>query len=176
MLFGRVGGREQSLMDQIFRKARARGDSVNRVPAGLFERHNVRVRRRRQNTFAGFNLPVAGVDNAHRCRYRTFHSRHQIDPLANAGVLLKETRVDQIHTAGIGNIVIDHDHFTMLTQVHTAQKDAHQVDLQGFDDFNAGITHHGGPGTTENATLPAESSISRQCTPRLAAAINDSAT
>ena len=47
MLFGRVGGSEQSLMDQIFRKARARGDSVNRVPAGLFERHNVRVRRRR---------------------------------------------------------------------------------------------------------------------------------
>ena len=47
MLFGRVGGSQQSLMDQIFRKTRTRGDSVNCVPAGLFERHNVRVRRRR---------------------------------------------------------------------------------------------------------------------------------
>ncbi|SSM10755.1 Uncharacterised protein [Klebsiella pneumoniae] len=84
MLFRRIGGGEESLMNQIFRKARSGGDRVNSMSAGLFERHDIDVRRRRQNALAGLYFPVAGVDDAHRGRHRAFHSRHQINPLSDS--------------------------------------------------------------------------------------------
>ncbi len=62
---------------------------------------------------------------------------------------LKVARIDHIHAAGVGDIVIDHHHFTMLTQVHPAQEYAHQVNLKSFDDFNTGVTHHRRPWAAE---------------------------
>ena len=149
MLFRRVGGGEQRLMDQIFRKARPGGDRVDGMPTGLFKRHDIDVRRRWQNTLSGLDLPVTGVDDAHRGRNRAFHARHQVNPLPDPRVLLKVAGIDQIHAAGVGDIVIDHYHFTMLAQVHPAQKHTHQIDLESLDHFNAGVTHHRRPWATE---------------------------
>ena len=136
-------------MDQIFRKARAGGDRVDGMPAGLFERHDIDVRWWRQNALSGFDFPVAGVDDAHRGRHRAFHPRHQVNPLADPRVLLKVARIDHIHAAGIGNIVIDHHHLAMLTQIHPAQEHTHQVNFEGLDDFNTGVTHHRRPWAAE---------------------------
>ena len=55
--------------------------------------------------------------------------RSQRDPLAHAGILFKEARVDHIHAAGIGNVVVDQHHFAVLTQIHPAQEHTHQIDL-----------------------------------------------
>ena len=85
------------------------------MPVSFFKGHNVDVRRRGQNSLAGFNFPVAGVDDPHCRGYRAFHSRHQIDPLADAGILFEVARINHIHAAGVGDIVVNHHHFTVLT-------------------------------------------------------------
>ena len=122
---------------------------MNSVTAGLFKRHNIAVRRWRQDAFAGLYLPVAGVDDAHRGGNRPLHARHQIHPLTHARVLFKKARVNHVHAAGVGNIVIDHDHFTVLTKVHPAQKHAQEVNLQRLNHLDTGIVHHPCPGTAE---------------------------
>ncbi len=122
---------------------------MNSMAAGLFKRHDVVIRRRRKNTLAGLNLPVARVDHAHRGGDRTLHTCHQINPLANARVLLEKARVHQVHAAGVGDVVINHHHLAVLTQIHAAQEDTHQVHLQRFHYLYARIAHHRDPRTAE---------------------------
>ncbi len=136
-------------MDHILREARPGGDDLYRMAALAFKRHYVAVGRRRQNTLAGLNLPVAAVDDAHGGGDRAFHTRHQVDPLANARVLLEIARIHQVHAAGVGDIVVNQDHFAVLAQIHTAQKHAQQADLQRLHHVNAGIAHHADPGAAE---------------------------
>ena len=93
---------------------------MNGVTAGLLKRHNIDIWWRRQNTFPGFNLPVAGINNPHRGGDGAFHTRHQINPLPYARILFEVARVDHIHAAGVRDVIIDHDHLAMLAQVHTA--------------------------------------------------------
>lgn len=107
-------------MNEIFRKAGARSNCVNGVTAGLFKRHNIDIWWWRQNTFSGFNLPVAGINNPHRGGDRAFHTRHQINPLPYARILFEVARIDHIHAAGVRDVIIDRDHLAMLAQVHTA--------------------------------------------------------
>ncbi len=107
-------------MNQVFREAGARSNGMDRMTAGLLKWHNIDIWWRRQNTFPGFNLPVAGINNPHRGGDGAFHTRHQVNPLSYARILFEEARIDHIHTAGIGNVVIDHDHLAVLAQIHTA--------------------------------------------------------
>ena len=93
---------------------------MNGVAAGLLKRHDIDVRWRGQNALSGLNFPVAGIDDAHSGGYRAFHSCHQINPLPNACILFEEARIDHVHAAGIRNVVVDHDHFAVLAQVHPA--------------------------------------------------------
>ncbi|GAS79935.1 hypothetical protein NGUA41_04850 [Salmonella enterica] len=93
---------------------------MNGMPAGLLKRHNIHVRRGRQNAFTRLDFPIAGVNNPHCCRHGTLHPRHQIDPLSNAGILFEKTRIHHIHTAGIGDVIVNHHHFTVLAKIHTA--------------------------------------------------------
>ncbi|MNJ67966.1 hypothetical protein D3C77_641780 [compost metagenome] len=69
--------------------------------------------------------------------------------MADAGILFEIARVHHVHAAGVGNIVVDQYHFTVLTQIHSTKEHTEQVDLECFHDFDTGITHHAGIGTTE---------------------------
>jgi hypothetical protein len=69
--------------------------------------------------------------------------------LTDTGILLEEARVNQVHTAGVGNIVINQNHFAVLAKIHAPQENTQQINLQRLNHFYTGIAHHSRPRAAE---------------------------
>ena len=70
-----------------------------------------------------------------------FNPDHHVYPLADAGILLEEARINQVLAAGVGNAVIDDRDFPVISDVDALEQHADGIDMQGFGNVDTGSTH-----------------------------------
>ena len=92
--------------------------------------------------FPGLDRPVHGDDIVEYRHGGTFHPDHQVNPLADTGLLFKIPRVHQVLATGIGDTVIDDSNLAVVADIRALKQHLDRVDVQRLDHIDTGLTQH----------------------------------
>ena len=82
-------------------------------------------------------------DGLQRPGRRPLDTHHGIHPLADARILLEETRICDVHAAGIGDAPVDHRDLAVIAQIKTHKQGPQRVHRQNLDHLHSGRPQSG---------------------------------
>ena len=92
------------------------------------------------DSLPAFQLPVFEKRDGKGLYGGAFQAYHRVNPLADAGILLEEGRVNQIKASGVGQLTIDHDDLAMQPHIGTHKQQPQEFDGQGDTERHAALT------------------------------------
>ncbi len=107
-----------------------------------------------EQPLAGLHFPVPDKDGPHQRHYGPLHPDHDINPLADPGILLEETGIHHVHRAGVTDPVIDHHQFAVHSQILALEGDAPGTDRQYLHQLDPSLAQLFRPARAEEVLAP----------------------